>query len=550
MDGGAVDRLPSLEPVRIDRRELLRRAGISAGAAAALSLLGPSRAFAAVERTLRPEGLAIARVWPRNARQAVALASFDDTHAFYPDGSMDILLWPGDLTRLKAIGADYKLTVTDLDAWQQGGARSDGLAAQPGERTGYRLLNDFTLDMQSLATQYPGLVRMFEYPLSSLEGRKVYGVEIATNVMEPDGRPIVHIDGTHHAREWPSAELPIMFAHDLCESYGTDARMTNILDKGRVIITPVMNPDGFERSRTGIEQDQFTQLSAYWRKNERSLTDLFYAHGNPDAVGTDPNRNYAWYWGGEPDGGNQDPTSQTYAGSAPYAEPESKNIAGMMKSRQVTAYLTNHTYGRLCMRPWGHTTEPTPDDDFQWELGEEITAVNGYTNQIGLQLYPTAGTSRDWSYAALRTIVYTFEHGTAFHPSYASTIPNMYAINRVPFQLICEAGIDAANHSVITGRLVDAGGAPVQGSVTLSKEFETPVGPEQGAAVPEKIESSIPTRPDGSFEYHANPSTRPIPYQEGAVEAWTVTFSTGEGTTTRRVVVDRGERAELGDVQV
>ena len=543
-----MDRLPSPEPARIDRRELLRRAGISAGAAAATSLWGPSAAMAGIERTLRPEGLAIARVWPRNAEQALALAAFDDTHAFHPDGSMDILLWPGDLTRLKRIGADYKITVADLNAWQSRGTRADGLALQPGERSAYRQLNDYTLYMQGLATQYPDLVRMFEYPLSTLEGRTVYAVEIAANVMHPDGRPVTHIDGTHHAREWPSAELPMMFAYDLCESYGKDQRMTDILERGRVIITPVMNPDGFERSRTGIEQDQNTQLSAYWRKNERSLTDLFYATGNPDAVGTDPNRNYAWYWGGEPDGGNQDPTSQTYAGSAPYAEPESKNIADMMKSRQITSYLTNHTYGRLCMRPWGHTSDPTPDDDFQWELGEEITAVNGYTNQIGLQLYPTAGTSRDWSYAALRTIVYTFEHGTAFHPAYAATIPNMYAINRVPFQLICEAGIDPANHGVNTGRLVDASGAPVEGTVTLAKSFETPVGPNQGAAVPERIETSIPTRPDGTFEYHVNPSTRPIPYQEGQTEAWNATFAAGSATATRQIVLDRGDRADLGDV--
>ena len=310
-----MDRFPSHEPPRIERRELLRRAGISAGAAAALSLLGPTAALAGVERTLRPEGLAIARVWPRNTKQALALASFDDTHAFYPDGSMDILLWPGDLTRLKRMGADFKITVTDLDAWQAGGARSTVLEPQPGERTAYRQINDFTLDMQALATAHPTLVRMFEYPLRSLEGRKVYALEIAANVAQPDGRPVVHIDGTHHAREWPSAELPMMFAFDLCESYGKDARMTRILDEGRVVITPIVNVDGFERSRTGIEQDAATQMSAYWRKNERSLTDLFYSTGNPDAIGTDPNRNYAFYWGGE--GGNTDPSSQTYAGTAP-----------------------------------------------------------------------------------------------------------------------------------------------------------------------------------------------------------------------------------------
>jgi hypothetical protein len=222
----------------------------------------------------------------------------------------------------------------------------------------------------------------------------------------------------------------------------------------------------------------------------------------------------------------------------------------MMKSRQVTSYLTNHTYGKLCMRPWGHTTEPTPDDEFQFDLGEQIVAINGYNNQIGLSLYPTAGTSRDWSYAALRTIVYTFEHLTAFHPSYAANIPSLYALNRVPFQLICEAGIDPANHGVISGRLVDGSGSPVQGTVTVTKSFATPVGPNQGDPVPETIESSTPTRADGTFEYHVNPSTRPMPLLEGLTEAWTVTFAGGGGSTTQAVTVDRGDRADLGAVTV
>ena len=56
--------------------------------------------------------------------------------------------------------------------------------------------------------------------------------------------------GAHHAREWPSAELPMEFAHDLVRSYGTDPRITDLLDRGRAIIVPVSNPDGFDASRT------------------------------------------------------------------------------------------------------------------------------------------------------------------------------------------------------------------------------------------------------------------------------------------------------------
>ena len=57
--------------------------------------------------------------------------------------------------------------------------------------------------------------------------------------------------GNHHAREWPSAETPMEFAHDLVATYDDgDARTVDLLTRTRVIIVPVSNPDGFDVSRT------------------------------------------------------------------------------------------------------------------------------------------------------------------------------------------------------------------------------------------------------------------------------------------------------------
>lgn len=525
----------------ITRRDFLRFTGAGAGTLLGSTFLG-GRALAGGLRDVAPEALSIARVWPRSPKQAMALAELDDTHAIFPDGSAEFLLWPGDRRKLDRLGVEYRITTADLRARETAGASSTGVAPQPGERTAYRTLDEFVLDMQVLATTYPDKVRMFEYPLLSLEGRKVYGMEIAANVHEPDGRPTVAMDGVHHSREWPSAELPLMFAYDLLETYGSDERTTAILDRARVVITPVMNPDGFERSRSAPTDTDPASMLAYWRKNERSYSDLLYAYGNLDAHGTDPNRNYPFYWGGE--GGNSDPQSQTYAGSEPYAEPESRNIATMMKARQVTSYLTHHTYGRLVMRPWGYTTAPSPDNDFQRDLGAQMTAVNKYQNIIGLQLYPTAGTSRDWAYDALRTIVYTFEHGTAFHPSYLSTVPQQYALNRVPFLLLAEAGVSPDNHGLIVGKAVDGSGVPVQVTIRATKSFETNTA--GGVGVPETVDSVAPGEPDGTFELHVNPSTRPsVIMAGGGPEAWQVTIEGNGATHALSLVIDRGQKVDL-----
>ena len=552
-----------MSQARLSRRSLLRRGAITAGALAATPLTGMKPVFAGTPAIpAAADNLSFARVWARTARQAAALATFDDTHAMHADGSIELLLWPGDRRKLDAIGVEYEL-FTPRQGGPQVARNTLSLAAQPGERAAYRRLGDYVTDIQALATKYPLQASAFTMPERSLEGRQVWGIEIADDVVaaRTDGRPVFWVDGVHHSREWPSSELTMMFAFDLLESFGTDARISALMTKVRFIIVPVMNPDGFNHSREAAIDHSTAdagQQFAYWRKNKRSVTGQLYGMGqtnghlNADAHGTDPNRNYPFFWGGE-GGGATDPTSQTYGGSAPYAEPESRNVASVMKANQVTAYLTNHTHGKLCMRPWGFTNDPSPDDDFQFDLGAQMCEFHGYNNQIGLSLYPTAGTSRDWSYAALRTIVYTFEHLKAFHPDYVANIPGAYASNRPAWLLLAEAAANPANHMVLTGRVVDAAGAPVVTEVALSKEFKTPTAvqvkagkPNEGVA--EKILSKAVTRPDGTFEIHANPSTRPfnIMLDETARETWTVTA----GSTTREVYGDRGTHADLGTITV
>ena len=553
---------------RFSRRDLLRRSAYMAGGLAAASVVGAQPVFGAVAPTaVTADNLSFARVWARTPRQAAALAWFDETHAVHADGSIELLLWPGDRAKLDALGVQYQLFTPRDTAPQAAAGRPSGLALQPGERTGYRVLGDYVTDLQALATKYPGQARLIKFPERSLEGRDVYGLEIANDIeaAQTDGRPTFWVDGAHHSREWPSCEYTLMFGYDLLESFGTDERITNLLGKLRVVVVPIVNVDGFITSReavyatTAADRDipwAITGTMTGWRKNRRSYTGAFYGPANTrselnaDAHGVDPNRNYPMYWGGE-GGEGADPQSQTYGGAAPYSEPEARNISGGMKASQVTAYLTNHTYGKLCMRPWGFTRDPSPDDQFQTELGAAMCAYHKYTNQIGLSLYPTAGTSRDWSYGALRTIVYTFEHGSVFHPDYGANIPSTYAINRPAWLLLAEAAADPANHMVVAGRLVNAAGAPVAGEITLSKTFKTPTVNEINAKVDDGVEESIVSkavaRADGTFEIHANPSTRPHAIMFGwPQETWTVSA----GGFTTQVAGERGDRVDLGTVQI
>jgi len=59
--------------------------------------------------------------------------------------------------------------------------------------------------------------------------------------------------GEHHAREWPSAEIPMEFAIYLAQQFGRDARVTKLLKRTRIVIVPIINADGFIASRTAVD---------------------------------------------------------------------------------------------------------------------------------------------------------------------------------------------------------------------------------------------------------------------------------------------------------
>lgn len=510
--------------------------------------------------------LMLVRVVVEDASQAGFLAShFDETHN-HRDGHIELLLWPGDRERLERAGfTDYEIVSADVigeasRALAEGGPR----VALPGpDRDTYRTLEDYNSEMRALADKHPDLVRLIKLPHQSLEGRRVLGVEIAANVGDQgDGRPYFHVDGIHHAREWPAGEYPMIFAHYLVERFGKDKRITSLLRRVRVEIVPVVNVDGFDYARDSLVDPQgagsfplsLLGLEAYWRKNRRSFTGITapVTEHNPDAYGVDPNRNYGFFWGDNQGGSSGERTSQTYRGEEPFSEPEARNIRELVLSRQVTGLITNHTSGRLVLRPWGHTAEDAPDEGRLRRLGDAMAeAMGGYTSQKGIGLYATTGTTDDWSYAATGGLGYTFEHETAFHPPYAQSVGANFKGVMEAFVLGAEAAADPANHAVVTGRMVSPDGDPIEGKVRLSKEFETPLwegNPTGKDAIRERLTSEFKTGPDGSFELHLNPSTRPMPAAEGEREFFRLGFIGGGRTSSAKVYLKRGDRLDLGDI--
>ena len=584
---------------KITRRELFRRGALTgAGLAAAAAL--PSRALAAEARTPSDGPLQLARVWPGRGGLPSGL---DETHRVFDDGSIEVLLWPGDLERVRAAGG--RLAITEPDVVARGriapqgvDVRTPGLDPQPGETTDYRRLAAVENDMRRLAEEHPDTARIFELPFMTFEGRRVLCLEIARDVNAVDGRPTFHVDGVHHAREWPAVEMSIMWAYDLLKNDGKDPRITAIVDNVRTTVVPVVNPDGFNHSReTAAGQGQEGVVlggrGQYWRKNRRSLTDEFAGDGlgvaegasgarypapirGFDAYGVDPNRNYAYSWG-RPGSSSSDIHSQSHRGDAPYSEPESRNIAWLMTTRHITGALTHHTYANEIIWPWANEMGDAPDADLYADLGGAMATFNGYR----ARKYNTSeGTTPDAFYGAVSSICFLFEHGgTEFHPPYSSYVPATYQSNREAFILAAEElamlpglrsprsglpdglttplGARKLHHAVLRGRVIDSSGAGVAAELVTRKRFQSLLWLFGNGTAPggrkeheEIFEARTRTAPNGNFEWHVNPSTRPHVQRDGGEESYELTVLSAAGGTARRVTAARGDVVDLGDLRV
>lgn len=564
------------------------------GAAATARLRASTVALASPSLPVQREQLVSVATPDRAARARLGALGLDPAENGTQD-SVDIVLHGAqDAAKLAGAGLSWTVKVADLRALTATNLLSDrryelraAPSGLPSGRDAYRHLADYEAELKALAARHPGLVKLITLPHRSLLGREILGVEIARDVNVDNGQPVFLQLGTHHAREWPSAEHAIEWAYDLVNAYGKDPQITRLVDATRTIVVPVVNPDGFNLSREwpidlsavlaavklppqvngllpiqdpayiaalladqGVSPLPGTGFS-YKRRNCRVQDGRDPAPGECENLvnrrrGVDPNRNYGGFWGGP--GAGFDVEDDTYRGAAPFSEPEVQNVRELVSTNQVTTLITNHTFGNLILRPPGVAAAGNPPDEPLYrELGAAMAAKNGYTNQHGFDLYDTTGTTEDWSYYATGGLGFTFEIGPSeFHPPYAQMAAE-YRNNRQAYLVALESTGSSARHALVEGRA-----AP--GTVLrVHKEFETRTSPvlldRAGTMAPPRsfrdvLDSTITVGDSGRYAWHLNPSTRP---GAPAPESWQVTCERPAGAVVAResLVIGRGERRSL-----
>ncbi|WP_436502246.1 M14 family zinc carboxypeptidase [Actinokineospora sp. HUAS TT18] len=520
-------------------QELVVQACRYAGAARAVNLGVDFLAINAQGGPTAAQRAEIVRVETPNkqAKDRLFALGLDVTEKADATGVEVVLAGDADRETLRKSGMKSTVVQADISARSIANAKADKQYAAatagsvlPSGRTSYRHLYDYNFEMKELARANPGLAKAFTLPESTWEGREVVGVEIAKDVDNiKDGKAVNFTMGIHHAREWPAGEHAMEWAHELVKGYKAGGELRSLVTKTRNIVVPIVNPDGFNVSREAEPKGDFSRFDYEMKRKNCNVSDSPEAFrtgtcmANPAGRlrGTDPNRNYAGFWGGA--GASTAWSSDTFRGSGPFSEPETRNIRSIVSNRQVTNLITLHTYSNLVLRvPGVADVRPPLDEPAYKALGDKMASRNGYTSQPSWALYDTTGSTEDWSYFATGGWGFTFEVGpNEFHPPFEQGVVAEYAGlapaagagkggNRQAFIDMLTNAADPSAHSTLVGS------APKGYQLQLRKAFQTPTSPvvQPDGSVKDPIFVSDVLKSDlastgGRFSWAVNPSTRP-----------------------------------------
>jgi murein tripeptide amidase MpaA len=298
----------------------------------------------------------------------------------------------------------------------QAQARVQAQAKAAGE-TVYHSFDEPTYGIKDqllqIQKQYPKLCRLQSIG-ESIQNRPLLALCLTgkkTGRNQPDltcqpNIPEVLFLATHHAREWVATQMAMRLIKYLAGNYGKDARITRLLNTTKIWIIPVANPDGYEYTFTD---------ERLWRKN---LRDNDGDNQITIADGVDINRNFDSHWGSDDEGSSPVWSDQTYRGSAPNSEPETKAVVKFVRQRKFKFILSYHTYSNLILYPWGWQVKTPSFDDpiFVAQAGtDDNPAIRdsllniGYDPGVGADLYTTNGDFTDWTYAKANVPSYTVE---------------------------------------------------------------------------------------------------------------------------------------------
>ena len=250
---------------------------------------------------------------------------------------------------------------------------------------------------------------------TSVDGRPINALIVSgysgnsTSPADLEMEPRVRLSGAIHGNEKITTEVLLMFIDYITSEYGSNAKITEMIDSRYIVIIPVVNPDGY------VSSD---------RQNSN---------------GVDLNRNFSREW-----------ASGSDHGSEPFSEPESIAVRDYSLPKKFTTSITMHTGAVIVNMPFDYGKEslgiyPVENDmvEFMGLTYSEAGTAPFYTNPDiliseyvyngtinGGDWYIARGTMQDWSYLDSGCLDYTVEIAQHIYPVLHEDIEKAYTYNR------------------------------------------------------------------------------------------------------------------------
>jgi hypothetical protein len=268
---------------------------------------------------------------------------------------------PAELEQIKSLKLKYTILKDDLNACYKDFWNS--------KTEQYHTYNQIISLMDSLENAFPSICKKTVLG-TSVQGREISFLKISDNVSVDENEAEVAFDGGIHGDELGGAENLIRFARYICNNYGLDPIITDLINNREIFIYPMVNPDGR------------VNMSRY--------------NGN----GVDCNRDFGYMWDGE-----------GYS-TAPYSQIETRLMRDFMYNNQFVTHITYHSGAEEVIFPWCYRADHASDYSCFYNQAFLYSSSSGYSSLPYLQSYadyPTNGELIDENYGINGNISLTME---------------------------------------------------------------------------------------------------------------------------------------------